>query len=145
MDELLVEKILETDNVTRRQFLGAFARDELPARPPYPSCFIFNSEPRVESGEHWLAVYFNKHGYAHFFDSYGHEPEFFGMEQYLNQTALGWTFNRRRIQGSSDLCGLYCILFLLYATRNNLFTFFNQFKNSQTKNDSLLLDLLKFY
>jgi hypothetical protein len=54
--ENLVEIILKKDKITRDIFLDAFARDELPKAPPYPSCFIINTDPRSRPGEHWLAI-----------------------------------------------------------------------------------------
>lgn len=142
MDEILVDKILKKDEKTRAIYLGSFARDELPAKPAYPSCFILNTEPRSEPGQHWLAIFYNKRGFAEFFDSFGHDPEYFDLEDYLNKTAKGWSSNKKIIQGSSDLCGIYCILFLIYAVREKTIVFFSQFKNNVKKNDSILYDYL---
>jgi hypothetical protein len=145
MDELLVEKILKKDVATKKIFLDAYARNELPVRPPYPSCFIINTDPRSKPGEHWLAVYYNRNGYVDFFDSYGHSPAFFNLENYLNKTSTGWSFNKRRIQGDSELCGLYAILFLIFRARDKSDFFFKQFSNNYEKNDKILYDQLKIY
>jgi hypothetical protein len=56
--ENTIEVILDKDAFTKKIFLGAFARDELPPNPPYPSCFIVNTDPRSQAGGHWLALYY---------------------------------------------------------------------------------------
>ena len=61
MFEDTVEKILETDPITNKCFIGALARDELPKKLKYPTCFILNTQPRNKPGEHWIALYFDKH------------------------------------------------------------------------------------
>jgi hypothetical protein len=142
MDENLIEKILNKDLATKKIFLGCFARDELPAVPPFPSCFVFNTQARNQQGEHWLGLHFNSKGQATFFDSFGHDPHFYDLESYLSKVSGSWSFYKKRIQGSSDLCGLYCILFLVFCSRDKLVTFYNQFKNNQEKNDSMLAKYL---
>lgn len=135
MQENVVEKILRTDPKTSRIFLGVFARDELPDQPPYPSCFILNTDPRSKPGQHWLAVFYSKNGFCSFFDSYGKPPSFYRLESYISRTSLGWNSNERRLQGNSSFCGFYSILFLLYKTRNKTKDFFKEFYYNNIKND----------
>lgn len=140
--EDFVELILEKDKFTRPIFLGAFAKDELPRPPPLPSCFIINTDPRSKPGEHWLAVYFNKRGYADFFDSYGNPPHYFGLDKYLFNNSSGFDYNKKRIQGDSSYCGFYCILFLFYKARGEENVFFRQFTSKMSKNDKIITDFL---
>jgi hypothetical protein len=140
--EDVVEAILERDLITKKLFQGAFARDELPRKPPYPSCFIINSDPRHRPGRHWLAVYYSARGYASFFDSYGHSPDYFNLENYLFQTSTGFGFNSKRIQGDMPFCGVYCVLYLLYKARNKESVFFNQFTTKYIQNDKLINNLI---
>jgi hypothetical protein len=145
MDEFLVETILKKDKVTSKVFLEAFARDELPSKPPYPSCFIINTDPRSKPGSHWLAVFYNERGYCDFFDSYGQPPDYFKLEKYINKTSNGWSFNRKRIQVDSDLCRLYAILFLIFRAQDQLPIFYKQFSNNYSKNDKVIMDYLNNY
>ena len=140
--ENIVEEILEHDPVVSKIFLGAFARDELPIKPSYPSCFIINTDPRRSAGEHWLAIYYNSNGYSDFFDSYGHSPSYFNLEEYLDRTSNGWTFSKKCIQGSSEYCGYYSILFLLFKARNKEMSFFKAFTDRPSHNDSLITKLI---
>ena len=141
--ENAVEAILNRDKITRKIFLGAFARDELPDKPPFPSCFIVNTDPRHLPGGHWLAIFYNSNGYCVFFDSYGHNPSYFDLENYLERTSNGWTFSKKRIQGSSEYCGFYSILFLLYKARNKDIQFFNFFNVNPNQNDAKITKLIK--
>ena len=143
MYENVIESILEKDSLTKKIFLGAYARNELPKQPTYPSCFIINTEPRHQSGGHWLAVFYNKNGFCDFFDSYGHSPSYFGLHTFLQKTSNGWTFNKRCIQGSSQYCGYYCVLYLLYKSRNQEMLFFKFFGVNSSKNDEKIKKLIK--
>ena len=67
MEETVILKCLNKDIKTKQLFLGVFARDELPLIQKYPSCLIFNSKPRSNEGEHWLAIYFDANKRCYFF------------------------------------------------------------------------------
>ncbi len=144
MFEDTIETILTKDPQTRRLFLGAVARDEVhKIRIRYPSCFIINNEPRTKPGGHWLALFYEADGSAYFFDIYGNDPSFYRLRDFIQKSATSWTWNKQRIQGLSEYCGLYSILFLLYKARNNEKEFFKQFKkNDYDFNDKLIKTLL---
>jgi hypothetical protein len=92
--ENVVEEILNKDEFTQKIFLGAFARNESPNQPPYPSCFNVNTEPRSKSGGHWLALYYRNTGLCSFFDSYGNDPAFYRLQSYIQRTANFWLCNK---------------------------------------------------
>lgn len=143
MFEQSIDEILKKDEYTKNIYLGSFARNELPTKPKHPSCFILNTDPRNKPGKHWLAFYYNQNGDCDFFDSYGKSPEYFNLEEYISKTSNNWTWNKRRLQGNSNFCGFYCVLFLLYKTRNKILNFFNEFYLNYTKNDKKILNLIK--
>ncbi len=140
--ENVVEKILEHDHLTQKIFLGALARDELPHNPPIPCCFIVNTQPRNQAGEHWIAFSFSKNGFCDFFDSYGLSPEYYNLLEYINATATSWTWNKKRLQGSSEFCGYYCVLYLLFKVRRDEAKFFQYFSKSYNQNDKKIQMLL---
>ena len=140
--ENVVEKILTLDEITKKIFLGAFARDELPDQPPYPSCFIVNTEFRSKSGGHWLALHYSSTGVCSFFDSYGNDATFYRLQAFIQRTSNIWLCNKKRIQGYSEYCGYYCVLFLLYKSRNLEAEFFKQFTNNYNFNDDLIKKLI---
>ena len=46
---------------------------------------LTNTEPSYKKGEHWLALFFNKSRNCPFFDSYGHDPTYFNILNYIKQ------------------------------------------------------------
>jgi hypothetical protein len=142
MLESTIEEILQKDKQTSQIFLGCFASDELPSEPKYPSCFVANTKPRNHAGEHWVAFYYNPYGTCHFFDSYAQKPSKYKFEKYLQKTAISYVYNQKRLQGFSDYCGHYCLLFLLFQSRNKGKKFFNKFSSNYFKNDNLIKKLI---
>ena len=113
-----IENLLLKDKFSRMNFIGVFPRDEMPAITFYPSCFVVNTEPSYKEGEHWLALFFNKSRSCYFFDSFGHDPSFFNMTNYIKRFSSGLIYNREQIQGLfSETCGYYCVYFILLMSR----------------------------
>jgi hypothetical protein len=140
-----IDKVMKKDQLTKNIYIGTFARDELPKHLTYPCCFVLNTEPRSSSGGHWLAFYFSKDKSGYFFDSYGKPPGYFRLISFMNKNSIFWRFNRQRIQGLSEFCGYYCMLFLLYIARNKETLFFSQFKTNFNSNDKLISKLISSY
>ena len=113
------DKILKTDSITRSSYLRCFAFDERSINM-YPACFILNTQPRSEEGEHWLTFFFDRHENCYFFDSFGNKPSFYGLNNYVLANSKKWTFNLKQLQGFEPHCGVYCIFFLLFITRGKL-------------------------
>jgi hypothetical protein len=124
-------------------FIGCFSRENLPVINKLPISFIINTHESNQPGEHWLAFYIDING-AEFFDSYGNSPNYFGHDlvNYLNKYK-NWIFNKTKIQGNSNNCGYYCILFIMYRSKNKLKEFFNEFRFNSVKNDFKLEKLIK--
>ena len=135
MLETALETALKRDLFTNKLYGGVVARDELPIKVTYPSCFIINTRPRTNSGEHWLAVFYDKNGCADFFDSYGHHPSYFNLTTFLEKTSSSWSYNRRRIQVLSTHCGYYCLLYLFFRARMKSNKFFSFFSKNSLLND----------
>jgi len=143
MYEQIIEKIVSKDKNLQKCFKGVIARNELPKKiNNYPYCFIFNTKPRSHQGEHWLALYFSKNKTAHFFDSYGLPPSFYNLEKYILSVAKTYTYNKKCIQGQSNLCGIYCIMFLYFKARKQLRNFYSKFTKNFKQNDNLILNNL---
>ena len=118
MNTLQIERLLKRDAASRYLFRKVCALDELePAS--FPSAYVINSQTSDQPGEHWVAVYFDRHGRGEYFDSYGLPPEILGLEPYMNQNASrGWIYNRKTLQGMfSTTCGHYCVYYLLFRCR----------------------------
>ncbi len=143
MYETAIEEVLLKDSETKKFFIGTFARDELPSKINFPCCLVLNTSPRSEPGEHWLALFYDKFGNCDYFDSNGMSPEKLNLTQYLNHTANSWKFNKQRIQGLSEYCGHYCILYLLFKCRSKTINFFRNFDQNYINNDKKLKNLIE--
>ena len=143
MFENTIEKILSSDNITSKIFLGAFARNEIPLSFQLPACFIVNTQARNKPGQHWLAFYYDSKGICYFFDSYGRSPNYYNFKNYIKRTAKKYYFNKIKIQGDSYLCGLYSIFYLLFKARNQENKFFSKFSKNTKKNDEFMINHLK--
>lgn len=145
MDNITIEKILKQNNkynTIRNSFLGVFPRDKLPQVKKLPACFILNTQPSSEPGEHWLAFYIDDKNVCDFFDSYGNSPSRFGLDNYLDKFKSSY-WSKAKIQGMSSNCGLYCILFLLYKSQNRMREFYLEFNKTAFLNDKKLIYLIK--
>jgi hypothetical protein len=131
-----IDSIIDKDKSLRKIFIGTLARDELPKSMQYPCCFILNTQPRNKEGEHWLALFYDSNRNCDFFDSYGLGPHYHGLEAFILRTSVHCRYNKRQIQGTSNYCGVYAILFLKYRIRNNYDNkFFRDFVKQYTLND----------
>ena len=116
MNTLQLNHILNSSGITKRDFYGVLARDQLPEYIPYPKHFIVNTEESSEPGEHWLAFYYDKNGICNFFDSYGNSPKLFNLEDYILKTSNGYKFNSFKVQENSKFCGIYCVCFIYFMS-----------------------------
>ena len=137
--------ILKKDKDTLKTFIGVFPKDRLPLRLNYPCCFILNTQRSYQQGEHWLAVYADEHQNVDFFDSYGHSPNYFNLENYLKKISRNYFHNTIQLQSySSQICGYYCVLFLLYRSKGfSLKDFQEKFSKNSNLNDFIILNLIK--
>jgi hypothetical protein len=83
---------LKADFFSRQSFLGVLPRDKLPKHVRYPSSIVINTHTSKQKGEHWLAVFYEKDGSSVFFDSFGHDPYFYGLENFLEKTPTTITY-----------------------------------------------------
>lgn len=145
MNTLEIVNFILKDDEAKKYFIGVFAKDELPKTINYPASLILNSHESDKPGEHWMAIFYDQVGKAEFFDSYGIHPEFYNLTNYLNSTSNSWTWNKKCVQGIfSNYCGYYCILFLLFKSRNYSLDYFLKFFNSNTSfNDKLIQKLIE--
>jgi hypothetical protein len=107
----------EVDCVLRRalhgkavRFLGVFPANEVPQHDSgIPFCFVANTAPSSDPGEHWVACWVESNR-AEFFDSAGMPCYVYpDLDIPYNVTS----YNALQLQPStSNTCGHYCIYFL---------------------------------
>ena len=137
--DCLVRRILSVRD--RVQWLGVFARDQLPDlnRLARPYALVFNSDPQDKPGQHWLAIYGPETGPIELFDSYGLSPGYYSLDPHHI------LHNKSSFQSSfSVVCGHYCIVFLYYRSVGVSFHEFIELLDSQANHqlDSLIADTL---
>lgn len=96
-----------------KQFGGVIPADKLPDKPKH-KFYIINTDPSYLPGKHWVAVYMCK--VPEFFDSLGHAPTYYNkeFENFLINHGPNYVYNSQRLQNyGSDICGLYCIYYVL--------------------------------
>lgn len=141
---------LEIDKIMKvyPEFLGTISHDQMQSevlpqvKPKSRGCFIINTDPADEPGEHWQCCFFDARpggdSEIDFFDSYGDEPSdsimkgVKGVADKLDaKTYLKFKENMIRYQGDSDNCGAFCIKFLIDRLNGK------SFKHASGYNDSV--------
>ena len=146
MNTIQINKIMEKCKSTKKIYMGTFAIDELPEKVFYPSAMIVNTHPSHKSGEHWLAIYFDKNKKGTFFDSYGNTAKFFNLGKFMKKHSISYKENSVMLQSnSSEYCGIYSILFLIHMSKKLTLKQFLLKFNSPSKNDAMIKEFLKKY
>jgi hypothetical protein len=96
-----------------KHFLNVYPLDELPPHLNNGESFIVNTHTHTLPGKHWIAVYATTFGETRVYDPLGvHYPSH--LVNYLQARGKHVLYNREMHQHpSSNLCGIYCILFLI--------------------------------
>ena len=99
---------------TANQFIGVFARDELPLLiNKFPALIIANTDPSTTSGTHWILFYFDKNGNVEYFDSLrkrlSHYHKDFLKFIKNNCNYYSRVVNKRIQPVNTTLCGHYCL------------------------------------
>ena len=94
-----------------------------------PALVIANTQPSWQAGMHWISFFFPKNGLPEFFDSFGHLPIHYSthFHYFLKENSKDgkYLYNSREIQRSgSNVCGLYCLLYVLSKIRGQEFNMF---------------------
>lgn len=113
----------------------------------YPACIVINNKPISHEGEHWVGMYIRcKHSKIEFFDSYGmgvgyYDPVFV---KFISKNRFNVTQVNRRLQGLSNLCGHYVIVYMyMRLQKKSVSQFYRLFNNNSTQNDKILSQKFK--
>ena len=110
-----LNKILTSHPHSQCYYLGTFAADTIPKKPTSLTCFVSNTDPQSQPGQHWVAFCVNQKGYTYYFDSYGIPPINLRHLRFCRNSSQGfWTFNRQQLQNlTSSNCGYHCVRFII--------------------------------
>ena len=144
-----LRRLLKCDKVLNKFDITVCAVDQLPMKINFPCGFIINTDPITRKGSHWVAVFFYSASKCEFFDSMGQNPKFYNayFENFIYKFCTNFTYNHKPIQMRySNICGIYCIMFLMYcckAKRMNIFI--EQFGSNRSLNDIILMNMYRHY
>ena len=118
MNSLQIERLLKSDFETKSVFKKVCALGQL-EKPTFPSAYVINSDPSTEPGEHWIAVYFDKHGRGEYFDSYGLPPASVDLTWIPTLCQIGFTIAKPykpyfRAFADTIACTLYYFVVAAY-------------------------------
>ena len=121
MNASTIERVLRSNPITRRSFIGVYPIDMLPTVNSYPCFGIVNTSESDKSDGHWVLLYMKNNKQAIFFDSYGRSPSNVNngglLLKYLN--GFNVEFNTHVLQSRfSSVCGHYCIYVAYYLCHN---------------------------
>lgn len=142
MDERTISEYLLSNEVTKHRFIGVLSFQELPDYSDKVCGFyIVNTDTVEGSGKHWLVINKVNNGNIEFFDSLGKSPNTYSSHilKFLENSASSYSFSNKRIQGNSDLCGDYCIMFIyLRLTGLSYQDFLKLFSDDLNENDEMI-------
>ena len=141
-DNYFINKILDKN----RNFYGAMAQDCL-SKIKYtkiPFSIVVNTDTSNKPGHHWIAIYITKYK-IEIFDSLGFNPNnWLIYPTHIIQFVQKYLYGRyltisKPIQSPySNLCGLYCIYFILHRQHFSFRLIQNMFTDNYDYNDNLL-------
>ena len=118
MNTTEIHEALLNDDFTAPLFGGVYPADQLPLKITRPSLFVANTQGSRFPGDHWVAFFFDKHGPAEYFDSYGLKPYVKSHLDFIQRNSLQWVYNAQELQAlGSTVCGQYCVIFLMSRAR----------------------------
>ena len=125
------------------QTLGVFPANKIPIVLTRPCALVANVDESHNPGSHWVAIYIDKNGHGVFFDSYGLPPSVPHHINRLRRNCVVYERNIKQLQClDSDVCGQYCIDFLLYMCKDySLNMFCTLFTYNQRVNDVLSVSM----
>ena len=127
-------------------FYGVFSCDTIPNTTD--KCgMIINTDPKDNTGEHWVALFQNGKGSSEYFDSFGLPPIIPSILNHLTQTTPnGCKYNSLTLQHPSvSTCGLYCISFIRHKLLLNgsYESFLSYFCTNTIHNESIITRLFE--
>lgn len=140
MDELEIKEYLLGNELTSKYFLGTLAYDELPSVKHKKGFYIVNTGHSSTPGVHWVVI-LKLNDIIEFFDSLANLPSFYSadFEKYLIKNGPQYKMSIKKVQGQSNFCGNYCILFCYFRCKNyNMSDFLSLFSSNLQKNDNLV-------
>ena len=111
MNNREITRIVKTNEMLKKIFVGVYPADCLPSRPRNnkPCAYIANTHKKNQPGEHWVCFYATSYQPIEYFDSYGFPP----TDDFLNILGEEYLRSTKFVQHPlSSMCGQYCIFYI---------------------------------
>ena len=113
--------VADQDPFLKKVFEGTGPCDLLPRRPKKKGCYIVNTDPEGQPGQHWIALW-TENNVCEVMDSYGLPLEWYKTTQpmidWINKHWKHEVHNGTTLQGlHSYACGHYCLAYLKMKAR----------------------------
>lgn len=136
---------IQCDTYMKSCVIGVFSVDHIPSHIAPGMGVIVNTDPANLPGRHWIAFYLNQQNELECFDSFGNSPAVYSMylRQFMNRFSKT-IINRRHLQsGNTNVCGQYCLLYLICRCRGRSVYYFNHlFENQTNINDEFVFNVI---
>lgn len=126
-------------------FMGVFSVDKLPIKKKNDKSIIINFEPAIESGSHWVCVWFGK-TMTVYIDSFGCDPPTeinLWMQRNSKNPIVHQSSQLQEIK--STRCGLFCVYCLKHLSEGeSIYDVLYSFKQKPCKfNEDMVLKFAK--
>lgn len=142
-----LQRVIQCDTYMKNRIIGVFSADQLPhMQLGSETGLITNTDPTHLPGRHWVAFYLNQQKELECFDSFGNSPAVYST--FLAQFIKGYSkidINPTCLQSrNTNVCGQYCLLYLMCRCRGlSTQHFYNFFNDRTNTNDAFVYDFIK--
>ena len=146
MNSVDITNILRDNIVTKKCFYGVCASDQMIKTRKRPYCFIANTDPAGENGEHCTCWFITKKNVVYFLASFGRSPYStlfpVSFREFINKRRF--KYNPRVLQPLNGVtCGQYCIFAIFYLCLNvDLKSIYDYFTDDLHYNDDIVLQFI---
>ena len=142
-----LDRILKSNRVTKRQYIGTFPASIFPESGRDSYSFISNTQEHNKKGDHWVG-WFIRDRTVTFMDTFGRAPDDETFPDYFSDFIDKFDnveFSRVQIQSiSSQLCGYFCIQFVYIMSLGlEIDAFIKEYTTDTLLNDILVHDFIQ--
>jgi hypothetical protein len=135
MNTQQIEAILYSHKDSKNYFKGCYPCDSVPNIFNYPASCVVNNDDKYGPGEHWVAIYYENPHKLYYFDSLNIDPNPC-LAKNLNKYKKIIKNNARLQSLYSDVCGFYCIFFIIHISRGITFSHIVNHLHKRTDSDT---------
>lgn len=141
-----LQRVIQCDGYMKSRVLGVFPADDLPTYLTLGTGLIINTDPITLPGRHWVAFYLNEQNELECFDSFGKPPSAYSiyLKEFMSRFSKTVSSDIHLQSRNSNVCGQYCLLYLMCRCRRLSVHYFYHLFCSQTRiNDEFVYNLIK--